>query len=343
MAEQASVTVDDMIVTSNDATQAELEAEFAPSEQAETPPGAASEAESADPAAEKPAAPKKSPRNDPTARMLDATAKEAAAKRERDEARREAAELKARLDALERRPQPQPQQEQPQQAPPTKEGRAAEWQRYKAMPDAPKLAQFEGPEAFEDWQVAMNVFVADKRYEERRQFDVLQAQRQRLHQVETEHFRTFQGKLQQATTEDPEFLSKIDKRLTETPRLSALPPHMRPTFGNFLVEQIYRSEAPKELLVHFTAHPDDVQRLASLPPDRVVREIARLEERLAPPAASSKTGTAAGPPRSQAKPPITPVTGSSQSASDDGGSDDEPVEAYIRRENAKEQRQRRAS
>lgn len=65
------------------------------------------------------------PRNDPIARMQQATAKEAAAKEEARLAREEATALKARLDALEQRTlQPEP----PRQAPSAKFPTFDEWQ-----------------------------------------------------------------------------------------------------------------------------------------------------------------------------------------------------------------------
>lgn len=329
-----TVSIDDMIVTSSHETAADMEAALTPPAADDTAVGP--DAAPASEVAEKPAQAADKlgkPRNDPRARVEEATSQAAAAKRERDEARREATELRTRLDAMERRVA---QPVAAAQEPPKAETPQAEWKRYRAMPDAPKMSQFEGDDAFEDWNAAMSLFVTDKRHDERQQ----QVQQHRAQQSEVAHFQGFQVKIQEATAADPSFLEKLDRRLTETPRMSALPPNVRPTFVNYLVEQIYRSEVPKELLVHFTAHPEDAQRLSTLHPTQVVREIGKLEARLTPPAASSKTGTAVALPKSQAKPPITPVTGSSQSASDDEDSESEPVEAYIRRVNAKERRSR---
>lgn len=331
MAETVTVESGDFIISTNALSKEALEAEANQSSEPETPATEKPE-QPAEPKAET-VEPAKKPREDPRARVEQATAQAAQAKRERDEIRAERDRLKAELEAA-RRPAPQQQpQQQPRQEPPQAD---AEWKRYRAMPEAPKIGDFSD---FEDYQAAMGLFIADKRFEERSRQQAMYEHQTRIAQAEDQHAQSFRQKL---TDFD---LSAIDPRLTQTERSSALPPNVRPTFGNFLVEQIYRSEAPKELLTHFTAHPEDVQRLATLHPTLVIREIGKLEARLAQPAAPMKTGTAAAPPISRAKPPITPVTGSSQSAPAEGDedADSESVEKHISRWNALERKRKQAS
>lgn len=257
------------------------------------------------------------PRNDPQARVEEATGQAATAKRERDEARAEAAAFKARIDALEARANaPKPEAEAKPEA------KEPDWKRYRNHPDAPKFASFQGDEAFEDWQAAMSMFVADRRYDERRQAERQQEQQQRVEQSESQRAARFSELIGATPEERQAFIATVDPRLAHMPRQSALPPGQKAEFGNFLVEQIYRSESPKELMVHFTAHPEDVQRLSTLHPMLVIREMGKLEGQLTQSAASRTTGTAPAPPQSKASPPITPVKGSSQSASDEPPGDE---------------------
>ena len=89
-------------------------------------------------------------------------------------------------------------------------------------------------------------------------------------------------------------------------------------------------------LVEHLSDPKEFQRLATLPPTQVVRELAKVEARLGA-AAPSERGAAPRPTASQARPPITPLGTTPHAAADDG-SDDEPVEAFIRRENTKDRK-----
>lgn len=330
--DDATATIDGMTISTNAETQEALNTNFAPVPEPEKP------SEPPIDAAKLPVADKK-PRHDPRARVEEATGQAAQAKRERDEARAERDTFKARIDALEARANaPRP----PEPVAEKKETVQAEHARYRAMPGFPKLTEFQGDDAFEDWLVAKDLFIADRRYDERRHSENQQIAAQRNEQSEAERRTTFQSKIGATPEERQAFIETIDPRLASIPRLSALPADEKASFGNFLVEQIYRSEAPKELLTHFTAHPDDVQRLSTLHPMQVIREMGKLEAQLTQAAASTTTGTAPAPPMSKARPPITPVKGPSQSPALDDDSDEMPVEEFFRRGNAREARKRMA-
>lgn len=350
--DDATATIDGMTISTNAETQEALDTNFAPAPEVEKP---------ADPpvdAAKPPVADKK-PRHDPRARVEEATGQAAQAKRERDEARAEASSLKARLDALEQAARA-PKTEPVAAAKP--EAKDAEWKRFRTHPDAPKFGDFKGDEAFEDWNAAFAMFVADQRYDERRESEHRQAQQQRA--IETEHVAKthFAERIGADQPGFDEFVSSLDPRISGavpvsdpryagSVRMSAisteiaagrLPQGYKPTFGNFLSEQIFRSPAPKELALHFTAHPEDVQRLSTLHPMQVIREMGKLEATLTQAAASLTTGTAPAPPMSKARPPIQPVKGSSQSPAFEDESDEMPVEEFIRRGNARDSKRRMA-
>lgn len=308
----AEASSDGLTVQSSDGTSEELQAELQPVAGNEKPDDASVDA-SDTAEVQQPAAAKAKARNNPIARMEEATGQAAAAKREADTIRRENADLRARLDALER----------PKTEAPKPEAKQAEWKRYRALPDAPKLADFDGDEALEDWNAATALFIADKRYEERRAIETQSQAKTAYEAREMEHYRGFEAKLNAA---GKDFIESIDPVLTETHRLSMLAPGERPTFGNWLVEQIYRAEPVKELLVYFNDDlangKKEAQRLAALPPDLALREFARLEARLTPAAAPLVSGPAPTVKSSTAKPPIRPERGSAQVGSDEPPGED---------------------
>lgn len=319
MSTDAGIAIDgDFTVESNHETEAQIRASFVPD--------AVKEVEKVEPEADaKPVEAAvvedkaKKPRNDPQARIDQAVARQREAERRAEVAERRAAELS------------RPAETKPAEA--AKPTAQAEWQRFKAMPDAPKLEAFDD---FSDWNIAMGVFVADKRVEERevkgREQSQLQAQEQAYFSVAEKFLERFDLA---AAMEDKEFSEKVHPRLLEAKALSAMTPRDgKPTFVNFAVEQVMRSEHPKDVLLYLS-DPKTAQRLATLHPDDVIRDLAKYEASLG----AAQPGPAPKPAKSQATPPIQPVRGSSHVADDDDEmSDDISVDDFIRKENAKARR-----
>lgn len=302
---------DGLTVTSSDGTEDELRAELQPVADNEKPDGAHVAAlDTAE--GQRPAEPvKPQPRSNPEDRVRQATGETARYRRELDAANAELARLRAT---------PAPHVERLAEKAP------AGWERFKTMPGAPRLGEFEGETAFEDFLVAQSAFVAEKFYETRQATERQSAQQSQQEAAEMEHYRGFEKKLHEAVAADPDFLSTIDPRLTDTYRLSMLPAGQTPTFGNWLVEQIYRAEPVKELLVHFS-NETEVQRLMTLQRERgtdaATREFMRLEARLSPAAAPAPSTPAPKPTLvSHAKPPIRVERGSAQVGSDGPPGDD---------------------
>lgn len=264
----------------------------------------------------------KKPRNDPQARIDEITAKHREAERRADAAERE-------LQALRRPTTVEP----PKTAIAPPVTAIADWERYKAMPEAPKLDAFQ---SYEDWQTALAVFVADARYDERRDSERQAEARTRREAADADRAKGFTERWTAAQAADPEFIKQVDPRLLETPRLSALPLGTKATFGNFLVEQLFDADHPKELALHLS-NPETVQRLATLPPETVIRELAKFDASVGTPAASS-TGPAVPPPASKAKPVFKPVTGSAQIGDGLTADDSTPIEEFVRVENLKDRR-----
>jgi hypothetical protein len=163
---------------------------------------------------------------------------------------------------------------------------------------------------------------------------------------------TFTERMAPVLEAEPDFYERIDPRLIETPAASALPPGVKPTFGNFLVEQVVVSAHPKALLEHLS-DKKVIQRLVTLQPDEIIRELTRFELTLGDPAAT-RTGpagratddgdddgegddsdgdaAAAATATSRAHPPAKPVRGSSHehSSPDDEPGDDASDDEWFR-------------
>lgn len=272
---------------------------------------AASEA----PEAEDPeAAPEKKlgkPRDDPRARMLEATRKEA-------EAKREAARLAARVAELEAR------QAKPAEAP-------------KAQPgtEKPKQEDFESYEEFVDARAA---YVAQqefkKQFEARRQ-EAFQRYQTTTHQEALEkHVGQFTARIAEATKTDPEWMTRVSPEIVNLQPSWTLSNPQQSTAHNVIADEITSSEAPKALMLHLTENPDDYQRIAALPNRyEISRAMAKLEARLvaAPQVPAPKAEI------SKASPPVKPVSGVPHTA-DSAPGDDASFDEHLKYWNSREKR-----
>ncbi len=321
-------TSDGMVIQSNSDTQAELEAAVSP--EIETPPAidAKTAVVTPDKDPETGKFTRKQKREDPVTRMKAATAKEAEAKTAAETAKAEREAIAAERDQLraelEEARKAKTSESAPSQTafnPALPPASAADWKRYKAMAGAPKPGDFEDPA---DYPIAMSQFVADVRVHEH-QFVQQEATRETRALARATEIRN-------KITENgahPEVLEQISPRLLQTPPLSALPTGAPRTFGNYLIEQAFKSENTRQILIHLS-NDQEVQRLATLPPDEVVWEIARLDRSFTASPAAASTGTVTKPqPLSQAKPVFSPVAGSATKAASDGPPGDDASEAEV--------------
>lgn len=283
-----------------------------------------------DPAVAETAKPKGKPRSDPQARIDQAIAQKSDADRRAQEADARAARLEAELAAT-RAPKAAPVAEVAAPAFPE----YGEWAAKPGNETKPYEAYID---ARTDWRY-------DQRQRAEQTTKAEQAIMQRLDASNT----AFRDRLTKDIADEPEFLETVDSRLAEAPRLSAFVrrpdgafvergtnrPLQAPTFVNFLSEQIFLAEHPKALLRHLS-DPQEVQRLATLPPDEVIRALAKLDVPSVPAAASTR-GPAQKAQKSQAPDPITPLGSSPLGTADEPG-DDEPFEQFVRRENARDRK-----
>jgi hypothetical protein len=244
--------------------------------EAKAEPEEKSEAKAEEP--EKPPEEKKGdPRHDPKARMLEATRKEAEAKRALAAEREARTALEARLEALERSGKPAPA-EQPKRDPDAK-----------PTPDG-----FDSYEEYLDARDAYN----------RKSWEAETRQRSQAEQVDRaigEQKRRF------AEVTVPN-LEKYSEEVLSLQTEFQIPEGAKPTGANWIANELFFSpESAPTLMLHLTEHPEELQRIAALTSPRAVsREMAKIEARL------EAATTATSPERedvSRAAPPVRPVTG----------------------------------
>lgn len=286
----------------------------------------------------------KEKRENPVARMNDATAKEAEAKRERDEARAENARLKADLEAA-RRPAQQPVAE-----PPKPQARAVEQPAEDAPPhpaDAEKYPAGEyDPKYLEDridWGVRTGLSRAqqanDARQSRERQVSGVEAKMGDYSKRVGAEFPDVEARNAFLETLKPEIAalrpSYVEALLNKDfdPRAPLAPQHV-------IADQIIEFEKPAAALAYLNAHADFFQRLLTLHPIAIVREMGKLEERLSGSAAAPPTRTAPEPAVSKARPPVQRVE-SAPIVSDDPPGDDATDEQHVAYMNRKEAAARR--
>jgi hypothetical protein len=237
------------------------------------------------------------------ARRRSATAAVQSAVTKQREAERRADMAEARLDAL---AQPAPTPEQPPAAP------TPDWARFKAMAAAPKADQFE---SYDDYTAALATFVTDARQHE--------------HETRRQQYYEGQAKKDAHDARTAQWQERLAKARTDIPDLDAT---LDPDVPMSLPMQYLAMESPVgvQLLQHLSSHPDESQRLSTLHPAEVYREMGKLEERF------SAASTPSGPARviSHAKPPITPLGSSPHTPDATEISDDLSFDEHFKRMNA---------
>ena len=248
----------------------------------------------------------RSKRSNPVERMKDATAKEAAAKRElaqatkeRDEARAEAARVRAELESMHR----------PVSASsPTGEASTA-------APNPRDLVTY--PEGQFDQQYMRDVakFEARQVYAQAR----AEAERELAQRSVSEQWA---ARLAQAKSDIPDFDARVDP---QTPVSADIHPY------------IVRQDDGPQILLYLSEHQDEAQAIARLHPIEQIGRIGKIQARIE----AALRGTARPVFRpSAAPPPIQPLGGAPTTPAPDA-SDDEPFEAHFKRENAREAARRR--
>lgn len=281
---------------------------------------------------------KANPRHDAKARMLEATSKEATAKRERDEATaalarereeraQERAELARRLEALERRQTAPAGQQEQRQAPPAQgqdddpEPQPNDFTNYEDY--VRKQARWEARQEFKELQ---------KKTQERTRAEQFFAEKRRAH---GERLTAFQTAVKSLPESERAELRQFAEGLQPSHQVHP----SQHTAATDAAEYIFRSGSAAPLLMrYFIDHPEEHARITALPDgESVYDEMAMIRGRLtAQPAKPAAPRLAV----SNAKPPIRPLAGSAASVDDDDDSEPATYEAHKAREEARERKAR---
>lgn len=164
------------------------------------------------------------------------------------------------------------------------------WKRFAAAPDAPKLADFD---SVEEHTAAMALFIVDRRQAEAQQ----RADGEALTATQQTRIDTFVERLNHSKVSDPEFVNKLTPEVKALRPFAALAPGEASGPLNVIAEQVFDSPIAPAVLVYFSEHPEELARLATVPPELrtlagpqqahahirwMTREFARIEARLEP-------------------------------------------------------------
>ena len=187
-------------------------------------------------------------------------------------------------------------------------------------------------EALTDWKTEKKILQLQERD---RQASAADTQGRRLEaQMDAYRERT------QAVIEtDPEALERIDPELQQLRPTFMLAPNETPGPENDVAQAIFESEHSMALMLHLSAHPEEMVRLGGLPDSfAVARAMGALEAKVtAAPGPRLVPPPAEAAPVSKAKPPVKPLSGSAQHAEEDV-SDDMDFDDHMRIMTAKDRK-----
>lgn len=316
----ATFEQDGVTISSNTQTVEELEKAFKAPEKPAGEADETTEAPDHQTGAELPAEPRKpaekplgKPRDDPKARMLQATQQLAQTKREKDEIERRYRETQERLDKILNAKPPEPKAEEPpkKSAPPS---------------DRPKLDDFD---SIEDHAEAVAKWAIKKEREEAQK-----AHREQAYQEFTrKRVDGFQERMKGVLEADPEFWNRQNPNVVGLRPLSIMAPNEPKGPLNALAEHFLVSEQAPALIEYFSGNPDELNRFSQFKSEgQFWYELGKVEKALvAAPTASAKVAQI-----SKAAPPARPVTGGPPTKTGPSVEDDD--ETYFKKRTAEELR-----
>lgn len=183
--------------------------------------------------------------------------------------------------------------------------------------------------------------VARFEYAEERARDQQHHQRAQMAQRHEAVAQSFSSKIAEAEKSDPDYWSKISPEIANLRPSSVLAPGERPTSLNAIADIIFDSDYATDLMAHFSANRQQFQRLSTLPPAQLFREMGKLEASFSRPSAASSGPATKMPPVSQAAPPIKPVGTTASAETLDPLADDLDIDTHIKVMNAKDRKNAR--
>lgn len=228
------------------------------------------------------------PRDDPRARMLEAT--------------REAAELKRVLAARDaelaearrafRAPVPEPEVQPTYRQDPSVKPKVEDYAEYG-----------EFVEDLTDWKAGQRI---ENEFRQRQQAAQMQQAEAQYYGKVNSAMENYSKRVVEAWPTQEAFEAEVDPRLIAMPSSLELAPGQRPGPENAIADELITMENPVPVMRYLSAHPEELQRIASLSSSRLIaREMAKLEDR----ASAATTATAPRTEVSRAPKPVRPVTG----------------------------------
>lgn len=247
------------------------------------------------------------PRNDPRARMLQATRQLAEERRAHQETRSQIDELRAEIEAMKTGKTRSPNEPKAESRPHTSE--------------RPDPAQYDDYESYLDARDEWNLRRWTEQAQKQAQREAAMSEQDRALSQAIQKFRESVGQDVSAWSEEVLSL-KTEFQLADGER---------PSGENWIAnELVFNPESAAPLGLYLSQHPDEFQRIASLSTPRdVSRAMAKLEARLE--AANAGNGSERVE-KSKAAPPIKPVRGAPYvSDGDPGPKPGESFDAWFKR------------
>lgn len=166
----------------------------------------------------------------------------------------------------------------------------AEVQRYLAMPEAPKLEDFGGNAT--EHAAALSIFINKTQHAERLDADRTVATEFERSKQSIERVKTFHGRINEYKQTDPAFASKLTpevKAIHGFARLDQLNSERQArgeqplpaTVDHAVGELIYDSDAPAQVAVYLSEHPNELASLrACRDPQSLAKVFGRLEAKV---------------------------------------------------------------
>ena len=216
---------------------------------------------------------------------------------EREEARKEVAQLRQQLEALQ--PTPGTETAASPQPPPT-EGT----DQTPASNAEPKEADYS---EYGDFVAAKARWAAREELTEALQAAQQQQQQSEQRERHQDRAALFAKKMAEGGNGDPEFLATIQPEILNLRPAMSLQEGEAPTGATAIADLLLDSDNPHSLMAYLSSHEDDFRRISALHPMLAMRELGRIEVGLD----AAPNGSAPAPVSSQAQPPIRPVGSSS--------------------------------
>lgn len=223
--------------------------------------------------------------------------------------RRQNEDLRRQVETLTRTPASGPAK--PAEAP-KKETPADAYKRYAAMPDAPKIEDFD---TLAEFNGAMSLFISDVRATEQSTATREASTKAERTRSDLERATAFSGRIETFRKEQPDFGTKLSadvrglhgwaklQEINAQREASGQPP-IPATVDHAIAECLYDADDPGRVALYLSTNPNELQTLRQAKsPDQLMKAFARLEDKVA---ATKPSSTGSGAPTEV--PPTTTTT-----------------------------------